>query len=741
MIMSATTVIAKTPPADKALDQEALLQEGLAYIRELSRNVWTDYNLHDPGVTIMELLSYAITDLAFRASQPVPDLLAHAGSKLFHTPREILPSSPISLTDLRKLFIDIPEVNNAWLMPLTKTLFTDGKVITAARVGKDDCSLPVKGLYTVCVDSSVPLAAVKDKVLHRYAANRPLCELVTQVTAVPEQPFLLCSRIIIDPAANEQWIAARILFEIGQYLSPVVRRYSLAQMYAKGYTTDEIFEGPALQNGFIDDAELRASELRKEIRLSDMINIIMDIPGIQAIEEIRFNPAAAGIGEEDNGWIWQTKAGFKPVLDLAGTLSRITFYKGIIPIYIDAGAETVAVMNQYRQFSAEYAATNINTVQEPVFASGTDRQPGDYYSFQNHFPPVYGIGQQGLPTTADALRQAQARQLKAYLLHFDQLMANYLRELKEAAGLLALGTDTATAFFAQKVTTLAGVDDLYLDPGNVAAQLEQEMNGSRAFPVRHALLDHMIARFAENFSQYAHTIYAAMGTDTAVHTGLLNDKASFLEHYAENTYARGGGYNITGGNYWDSRLNRSGFEKRIASLLGMDTDSLARRDLFPLAAGQEGLYVIENLLLLPPDKSEGIFLPVCDTCAQGDCSCYEPYSYRVHIILPAYARRFTKMSFRNMAEAIIREETPAHILPKICWIGEEQMQLLQNRYKAWIDMRADDTRFDKTIHQEFIDILFDLNSIYPESKLISCSDDTQDKFILDNNILGTEPKG
>jgi len=740
MIMSATNVIAKTPPSDKALDQEFLLQEGLGYIRDLSRNVWTDYNLHDPGVTIMELLSYALTDLAYRASQPIPDLVAHATGKLFHTAKEVLPSSPISQMDLRKLFIDIPEVNNAWILPVTKTLFTDGKAITAARVNKDDCTLPVKGLYTVCVDSSVPLAAVKDKVLQRYAANRPLCELLTNVTTVPVQPFLLCSRIMIDPAADEKTIAARILFEIGQYLSPAVRRYSLSAMYAKGYTTDQIFEGPALQNGFIDNGELQASELRKEIRLSDMINIIMDIPGIQAIEEIRFNPAAAGIDEEDNGWIWQTKAGFKPVLDLLGTLARITFYKGIIPIYIDAGAETTAVMNRYQTLVQDHAAANINTTQEPVFPSGTDRQPGEYYSFQNHFPPVYGIGMQGLPTTADALRQAQARQLKAYLLHFDQLMANYLRELKEAAGLLALGSDTSTAFFAQKVTTLSGIDDLYLDPANVATQMELEMNGAPAFPVRHALLDHMIARFAESFSQYAHTIYAAMGTDTTINTGLLQDKAYFLEHYAESTYARGAGYQVNGGNYWNSSLNSSGFEKRIASLLGMDAVSLARRDLSPLPAGQEGIYVIENILLLPPDKSNGSFLPVCDTCAKGDCSCYEPYSYRVHIVLPAYAQRFTNMSFRMMAEAIIREETPAHILPKICWISEEQMQILQLRYKAWIEMRADEKQFDQKIHQDFIDILFDLNSIYPESKLISCSDDTQDKFILDNNILGTEPK-
>ena len=45
------------------LDYKFLRQKGQEYIEKLAGNIWTDYNEHDPGITILEMLSYAITDL------------------------------------------------------------------------------------------------------------------------------------------------------------------------------------------------------------------------------------------------------------------------------------------------------------------------------------------------------------------------------------------------------------------------------------------------------------------------------------------------------------------------------------------------------------------------------------------------------------------------------------------------------------------------------------------------------
>jgi hypothetical protein len=59
--------IEKIVPDRDGLDFDALRKAGIAMLQELCGEKWTDYNLHDPGVTILEQLCYGITDLAYRS--------------------------------------------------------------------------------------------------------------------------------------------------------------------------------------------------------------------------------------------------------------------------------------------------------------------------------------------------------------------------------------------------------------------------------------------------------------------------------------------------------------------------------------------------------------------------------------------------------------------------------------------------------------------------------------------------
>src|ERR1044072_4065244 len=86
---------------DLSFDLDALKEEGLQKIQELAGSEWTDFNFHDPGVTILEILCYALTDLAYRADFDIADILSTPGKKkisnpLF-TPEQILTTSPLSV--------------------------------------------------------------------------------------------------------------------------------------------------------------------------------------------------------------------------------------------------------------------------------------------------------------------------------------------------------------------------------------------------------------------------------------------------------------------------------------------------------------------------------------------------------------------------------------------------------------------------------------------------------------------
>ena len=97
--------------------------------------------------------------------------------------------------------------------------------------------------------------------------------------------------------ADENLIHAQMIDAIEQYFASDIRRYSLKEMKDKGYRIDEIFEGPLLENGFIDSEELTNASLRSEVRLSDIINLIMEIDGVISITKIEIKCCCDNNGE------------------------------------------------------------------------------------------------------------------------------------------------------------------------------------------------------------------------------------------------------------------------------------------------------------------------------------------------------------------------------------------------------------------------------------------------------------
>ena len=59
-IMQTSITIQKHPELNDSSNYELLRQEGLNAIQQLASRWWTDYNIHDPGITQLELLCYAL---------------------------------------------------------------------------------------------------------------------------------------------------------------------------------------------------------------------------------------------------------------------------------------------------------------------------------------------------------------------------------------------------------------------------------------------------------------------------------------------------------------------------------------------------------------------------------------------------------------------------------------------------------------------------------------------------------
>src|SRR5262245_61760792 len=115
--------ISKQPMLKAAEDYYRLRREGVGFIEQMGSKQWTDYNAHDPGITILEALCYAITDLAYRTGWNIKDLLSlpHPDpsdpypNQAFFTARNILSVNPWTRNDFRRLLIDLVLIRNAWI--------------------------------------------------------------------------------------------------------------------------------------------------------------------------------------------------------------------------------------------------------------------------------------------------------------------------------------------------------------------------------------------------------------------------------------------------------------------------------------------------------------------------------------------------------------------------------------------------------------------------------------------------
>lgn len=133
--MNETARISRAPPDRISMNYAALREGGMALIRQWAEETWTDHNVHDPGITLLETFSYAMTELGLRLQLDVADLLrsgeAHAAADLEPAHR-VLPQGPVTAVDLRRLLLDHPLVSDAQI-----SLPADGEIPFYENAGGD----------------------------------------------------------------------------------------------------------------------------------------------------------------------------------------------------------------------------------------------------------------------------------------------------------------------------------------------------------------------------------------------------------------------------------------------------------------------------------------------------------------------------------------------------------------------------------------------------------------------------
>jgi hypothetical protein len=579
--------IPKNVSSNDDMNFDFLRKKGIEYIESLGSQFWTDYNTHDPGITILEVLCYAITDLGMRINLPIEDLLSNNSNpieKQFFTASEILPTQAVTALDYRKILIDIDpkRIKNCWLQKTTKKLFVNCKEAKIS-LKKEDFSgtletfikeTEIKGYYTILADFDENNPAQKDllktKIIEKFHANRNLCEDILEVKEVEIQPIAVCALIELQPEANEEYVHALITLELEKYLSPTIKYYSLSEMFEKGYSSDQIFEGPFLDKGFIDTEELENSSLKTEVRLSDIMQIIMNIEGVSVIKDISLNNCES-IETEGSVWNICIPPNKKPSLCHKSTLN---FSKGILPVTVNK-AKAKKYLDDLKDDLA-YTQQNAAKNKEIKIPKGKITASEFYSSISNNFPENYGIGEIGLSESASTERKAKAKQLKGYLLFFDQILASYFKHLSNIKELLSIKSDLPNTYFTQAISDMTGFDEIvneaYLSSSEEKRDELLFSHLDDTIKRQNQIKDHLIARFAERFAEYAFLMKSLYGASSD--EIVLQNKSDFLINYDTISSKRGSGFNYFNqpvSNLWNT-FNVTGLENRIAGLLGIKGD-------------------------------------------------------------------------------------------------------------------------------------------------------------------------
>lgn len=373
------------PPAGENL-YDRLQEQALEWVQQMSGKIWTDYNPHDPGVTTLDILNYALLEMDYRMNFPLEDYLASRENQ-FHpiryglfSPAEVFAMNPVTPEDYRSLIMDRLDT------------VEDVQLSVHRPVCGEDCL----GWYDIRVELSPyvdadSLEEEKERVYQAiyalYHSHRNLGENLYGITFVERSKVRLTGVIDIDGSVAPEDLLVAI--------------YAEAQaLFAPGTHQEEAGAVPVYL----------------------LYKAVKRIPGLTIIRSLDFQdmerqkgPYALAISEPEDVNIQLCRSG-KPVKANPNQVLR----------RLHARSNIRHVIRHKKKKEKT----------EPVLPARFHRMT--YYSIQNDFPACYGTHIKELALHADSKRRVQLRQFKAYLLIFDLFLAKGLEEINQLPEWLAL---------------------------------------------------------------------------------------------------------------------------------------------------------------------------------------------------------------------------------------------------------------------------------------------------------------
>jgi len=481
----------------------------LKWIQMLSGKEWTDYNAHDPGVTILEALCYALTEVEYKLDFAIEDILYGLPSdatinleeNAFFLAEKILTTAPVTEADYRKLIIDkVAAVNNAWLVK-------KGDAYEVLLLKKKD------------VEAAIAIKETQ-KLLQKYRSYG------TKFKAIKIAKFdyiPLNVDIFVNNQMDVEEILAQLFFNLNEtILNPNPHRQPFGELVEEGANYHDIFDGPQMQHGIIKKENL--TPITKSLSAIKIKKIIAATAGIDMIDHFVFTKREIPAETQESTTKKESTAEkieiaedsvpfFTPILkennqsgkpnqavNTKKDFNTIRVFKNQEPIKgINYDLVHDLLIRMALRTRRDYILNNKNQSSSYVL-SARNRNIQEYYSIKNDFPLVYGLQNKGYSVIQN-FESHNGDQLKAYLLPFEQILANTfmrLAHLRDVFSINKLKKETKHFGLEIPVFTPTTIDSntiLETSKGEVDyvdAYIEAEQT---QLEHRETILTHLLARF------------------------------------------------------------------------------------------------------------------------------------------------------------------------------------------------------------------------------------------------------
>lgn len=709
-------------PVEEALYTK-LQQQTLDEVQRLAGKVWTDYNLHDPGLTVGDITNHALAELDYKLGFPLLDYCMEKDGAFtperfgLFLPEEVYTTQPVTVEDYRRLFLThIPEIDNVQLVCIHQT---GGYVIKAllSPFGTED------------------EGAVCEQIKSLYNRHRNLCEYLSgEVEILKADELELHAEFEIEPGEDAAIVLARLYVAILRYLSGAVRISTPDA--AAGITPEAWLEGvTGAVRSVVPELPQTAHELYKQLR---------EVKGIRSFTACYLKRDGALQTDFSQGFSLQIPTGDKEL--------HVRIRQGRFEVKPDFTAfrtrlETMYQASRHRSpIQAEqpkkYHWSMPNAVYRALFT---------HDSILGDFPACYRLSEKG--------EQGESA-FKGYLKLYDQVIQEGLLEVKELPGILSLEAEDAGHLSDRRIRELKRqyldfLDKLYGVESHPAWLAEENCYGEtpegtlrrRMNFLRHA------AYLIRNRSRSRNILFREEGSGTPVvkewfchllglessdeHTvgnvlpkhnlrivenksggssveridSLLIDERmleeSMVEPVSYEELAAGKAEKLN--EYRQMRLELAYFhENRISGDLFRGGTNLANYRTVQFAAeeycllyrnrerggwsnlgcahSRERLNTLANILrrflreLNRACETVYIVEPVLADSGRA---------FQLMLVFPAWTQRFHSPRFRAHCRKLLRTLLPAHLSLETCWLNEYSMKRFENCYHQWIRSLTD----------------------------------------------------